>query len=277
MQQKLLLILLVVFIGNTGFSQSKIEKAEESLKQNDDSNSEVKFEGNDNASTNSDTSLLEETIGRLFVEIFAYTAYGILIESPFEKDSPSSSATLTKHPYFNSNNGNYSYEWDDHSAVGRTTISSRYIFENSRLDGNHLNINFRFYNKLALEMDYLQLWEHNPNFGYHTLALYTALAKYHRVRTKRFDGWWGIGASYVDGNVDDFGFTLGLGAEIFLGKPISIETNFNHTFINNNSINKFNALINYHIKQYKLNGGYESLKIGSQYFSTISFGLGMSF
>ncbi|WP_406685641.1 hypothetical protein N1F78_07955 [Seonamhaeicola sp. MEBiC1930] len=278
MLQKLLLLLFFL-ISFASLSQSKIQKSEESLKK--DSSSSYTTAQSSCSNSDDDESfgrvLFAETIGRVFISIFAHTAYGILVETPFEKNNPSSSAILTKQPYFKSNIGNYNYEWNNSSAVGRTTISSRYVFENSTLNGNHLNADLRFYNKLALELNYLQLWENHPNFGHHTLAIYTALAKYHRVRTKQFDAWWGIGTSYVDGNVDSLGFTIGLGAEIFFGKPISLECNFNHTLLNDNSFNKFNALINYHINQYKLNTGYESLKIGNQKFSTVSLGISLSF
>jgi len=47
--------------------------------------------------------------------------------------------------------------------------------------------------------------------------------------------------------------------------------------INNETVNKFNALLNYHKKRYKFSGGYEHLKIGSQDFSTITLGVGLSF
>lgn len=276
MTKKLLVSILFMSISYLGLSQSKIEKAEESLKKQKSSIKTDSISINENNDSLGET-LVKETVGRLFVNIFAYTAYGLLVETPFEKDSPSSNAILTKHPYFNSNNGNYGYDWDDNSAVGRTTISSRYIFENSRINGNHFNVGMRFYNKIALELDYLQLWENNHNFGHHTLAIYTALAKYHRVRTKKVDAWWGAGATYVDGNVDNFGFTIGLGTQVFLEKPISLESNFNHTLINNSSLSKFNGLINYYMKQYKINAGYEYLDIGNQSFSTFSLGLGVSF
>lgn len=279
MQQKLGLILILIFTFSIGFSQSKIEKSESSLKkQNSKASNSTKRDHN--LSNDNDTfgeMLLTETLGRLAIDLIAYSVYGILVEMPFERDSPSGSAILTKRPYFNSNRGNYSYNWNDYSAVARTTVLSKYIFENTQLDGHHLNVDIRFHNRLALELDYLQLWENNPNFGYETLAIYTALIKYHRIRTRQFDGWWGLGTSYVDGNVDDFGFSLGFGAEIFLGKPISIETNYNQIFINNSSINKFNVSLNYYMRQFKLNGGYQSLKIGDQRFKTPTIGLGISF
>ena len=56
---------------------------------------------------------------------------------------------------------------------------------------------------MSLETDYLQLWEENNNFGNNSLAFYTTLIKYNRVRTEKFNAWWGLGATYVDGNIDD--------------------------------------------------------------------------
>lgn len=270
-------ILFALFV-TFSFSQSKIKKAEESLKKN--KNTSIKTTSTTSrhkTSSYTDGGFLENTFGRFFAELFLYTTYGTLIESPFEGNDPNRKASLTKHPYFNSNNGNYTYKKNESFAIGRTTISSRYFFENSRIDGNHLNIDIRFFNRLALEVNYLQLWENNTNFGNHSLAIYTSLIKYHRVRSQKFDAWWGLGASYTDGNIDELGFTYGLGAEVFLGKPISLESNFNQTLINNETINKFNGFLNYYISQYKIIGGYESLKIGSQKFSNITFGLGVSF
>ncbi|WP_248724901.1 hypothetical protein [Seonamhaeicola sp. ML3] len=279
MFHKYTLIFLFISISIAASGQSKLEKAEESLKEREKT-SRTKSKRSNSTSDSDDNLgeiLVKETIGRLAINLFAYTLYGVLIETPFEKDHPSSNAILTKQPYSNANIGNYDYQWNDFSAVGRTSISSRYIFENTTLDGNHLNLDMRFYNKLALELDYLQLWENNPNFGYHTLAIYTALVKYHRIRRKTFDGWWGVGTSYVDGSVNQLGFTFGLGAEAFITKPISIESNFNFTAINGSSITQFYGLINYYINQYKVCAGYERLNIGDQKFSTTSIGLGMSF
>jgi hypothetical protein len=134
----------------------------------------------------------------------------------------------------------------------------------------------KFLKRWGLELDYLQLWEERVNSENNALAIYTALAKYHRVRTERFNAWWGLGAAYVDGNVNELGFTYGLGVEWFFVKPLSLESNFNQTLINNHSVNKFNALLNYHKKQYKFTAGYEHLKIGSVGFSNVSLGVGVT-
>ena len=141
----------------------------------------------------------------------------------------------------------------------------------------HLNLETRFLKRVSLETGYLQLWEYNPNFGTDNLALYTMLGKYYRVRSEKFDAFWGLGVSYVDGAVDEFGFTYGIGAEWFFSRPLSVEINFNQTFINSQTVNKLNALLNYHYKQYKFIGGYEHLKIGNQDFSNATLGLSIFF
>lgn len=275
MKQLVLLISVYLISFNVSYGQGKLQKAENSLKEKENSGSTTYSN-----STNNDDSggnFFAETIGYLLLDAFLYTTYYAFIESPLEYNTPSTNAYLTKYPYLKSNKGNYSYDWDKTTPIARLKLSSRYVFESNRIKGNHLNFDFRFSKRLAVEANYLQLWENSTNFGYNSLAFYTALLKYHRVRTEKLDVWWGVGASYVDGEVNELGFTYGLGAELFFAKPLSLESNFNQTLINNGTINKFNVLLNYHQKQYKFTGGYEHLKIGSQPFSMLTFGVGIFF
>ncbi|WP_299218819.1 hypothetical protein [uncultured Aquimarina sp.] len=271
----ILFILFLSFFTYQGNSQGKLEKAEKSLsKKEGGSSSQSRY---NNSSSDSENSFVADTFGELFVSIFWGITYGLVFETPIEKEHLANDASITKYPYYNKTKGNYSYEWGDDTEVFRTTISNRFIAENGKLYGNHLNGEIWFLKRISLEGDYLQLWEENTNFGDNSLAMYTALAKYHRVRTERFNAWWGIGAAYVDGEVDELGFTYGLGAELFFAKPLSVEAVFNQTFINNRTVNKFTGSLNYHVDRYKISGGYEHLKIGNQDFSMFSIGVGISF
>ncbi|MFV9549862.1 hypothetical protein [Algibacter sp. PT7-4] len=276
--KRITLVFLITVIFNTfSYSQGKIKEAEDSLNDSKSNNSSSYKSTNYTDSYNdSESSFLEDVFAEFFIKIFAYTAYGIAFESPFETDNKASSAFLTKHPYNNSNTGNYIYAWNEDTEIFTTTLTNQFIFETNRLYGNHINADMRFLKRWGLELDYLQLWEENLNFGNNALAIYTALAKYNRVRTERFNAYWALGAAYVDGEVDRLGFAYGLGAEYFFVKPFSIEANFNQTLINNNSINNFNALLNLHRKQYKFSAGFEHLKIGSVGFSNVSLGVGVS-
>ncbi|GAA4804612.1 outer membrane beta-barrel protein [Litoribaculum gwangyangense] len=278
MKRILLSICFLFFIGVSSFSQSKIEKAEKSLKKKEKTTENTKSNHNNSRNNhNSEGDFLTEVVGEIIVQAFAYSIYAVAIESPFEMENKASNAYITKHPYYKSNKGNYIYDWSEDITFFRTDLSTRYISENSKLKGMHLNLEMHFLKRIAIEGDYLQLWENNPNFGYDNLAIYTSLAKYYRVRSEKFDAWWGLGASYIDGSVNEFGFTYGLGAEWFIAKPISAEVSYNQTLINDESINKFNGLLNYHFKQFKIIGGYEHLRIGNQNFSTVTLGTGFFF
>ena len=270
---------LIFFTAINGYSQSKIKKAENSLNKDEEktttSNRNEHKNRNDNDAGGD--NFFADAIAELLLKSVLYASYYTLVESPPERDYNASQAFITKYPYYNSKKGNYSYDWGENTDVFRTLLSGRYVSENSRIKGAHLNLDMRFLKRIGFEADYLQLWENSPNFGSDNLAIYTALAKYHRVRTEKFDAWWGLGGSFVDGQVDRFGFSYGLGAELFFAKPISLESNFNQTFINTETVNKLNILINYHTKRYLFTGGYEHLKIGNQKFATITIGTGVFF
>ncbi len=265
----------LILCFNSIQGQGKLEKAEESLtkKERANYNNSRSYDDDDY----DDDSVLADTFGSLIVDLVLYLSYYTIVETPIENEYRASNASITRYPYLNSKKGNYAYDWGDDTKPFRATLSNRYISENNKLYGNHLNLNMRFLKRAGLEVDYLQLWEENTNFGNNTLAIYSAIGKYHRIRTERFDAWWGLGATYVDGAVDEFGFTYALGAEWFFVKPFSLEANFNQTFINDNTVNKLPVILNYHVNRYKFSGGYQYLKIGSQSFSTFFAGIGISF
>jgi len=276
---KITVVLFLIF-QHASYSQGKITKAEEDLnKENSTTSRSHSINKSTTTYNNNDSegSFLSDVIGGLFIQLFAYTAYGVAIESPFEINHKASGAYLTKHPYSNTNTGKYSYDWNDNTEIFTTTISNRLIYESNSVYGNHLNLDIRFLKRIALELDFLQLWEQNTNVQRNSLGIYTALAKYNRVRTERFNASWGLGAAYVAGHVNKLGFTYGLSAELFFAKPLSLESNFTQTLVNSETINKFNGLLNYHKKQYKYILGYEHLQIGSVPFSNATVGFGISF
>ena len=273
------LMLCIVFMFLTaqiGFAQSKLGRAEDSLNEKRDRGG-TSSERN-SSSFDDDDNPFVAAIAYYVAEAVLAVSYYTLIESPSEFESNSSLAGLTKYPYYSVNKGNYTYDLEtEETSFFRAGISSRYISENNNLKGMHLNLDMRFLKRLGVEVDYMQLWEDNPNFGKDNLAIFSLLAQYHRVRTQKFDVKWGVGTSYVAGNVNQFGFAYGLGSELFFSKPLSLEINFNQTFINTETINKFNGLLNYHVDRYKFTGGYEHLRIGNQNFSMVSVGVGVFF
>ncbi|WP_299313488.1 outer membrane beta-barrel protein [uncultured Aquimarina sp.] len=274
MKRTVFFSLLLFIISSSSFSQGKLEKAEKGLSKN---NNYYSSPSNSRTSSSSsyDNNSLWGGLAMVFIEIGLYATYYGLIESPTEQEHRASNAFITKHPYHSSNRGNYAYNWDGDTNLSRITLTNRFIAENSELYGNHLNADFRFLRRLSIEADYLQLWENNTFFGNNSLATFTFLAKYHRVRTERFNAYWGMGATYIGGDVEELGFTYGIGAEYFFAKPLSLELNYNQTLINTRSSDKLNFSLNYHIDRFKVTGGYEYLRIGGIGFSTFSVGVGI--
>lgn len=278
MQKTFLIVLLFFIVSQSNYAQGKLEKAEKSLTSSSKKSRYNSSRSNSrNSNNSSDDHEIFVDLFLVFGEIMLYATYFSLIESPAEYEEKGSTASITKFPYFNSKKGNYAYDWGDDTTIFRTTITNRFIVENRKLYGNHFNVDLRFLKRIGAEVDYLQLWEENTNFGKNSLAFVTLLAKYHRIRTEKFNLYWALGASHIGGDIDLLGFTYGLGAELFFANPLSIETNFNQTLITTGTINKLNALLNYHTGRYKFSVGYEHLNIGNIDLSTYSAGIGVSF
>jgi len=278
MKQSSFCLFIVLLFFQHNFGQGKLDKAEKSLKKsieqiNWDNNTSYPSRNSNSYPDNDNPILLG--LGRLLVEVGLYVTYYTLVETPIERKRAASTAFITKYPYFNSKKGNYSYEWGVDTGLFTASFRNNFIVENSKLYGNHFSTELRFFKRISLETDYLQLWEQNTFFGDNSLAIFTAFAKYHRIRTEKFNAYWGIGTSYIAGEVKELGFTYGLGAEYFFATPMSIEANFNQSSFKYDTTTKFNTLLNYHIDRFKLSGGYESFSIGAVNFSTFSIGMGI--
>lgn len=265
MKQVIICIALLCFAETSVHSQTQIERSESSLKQSSERSQ---------SDSDDDITIIDKI--EFFGKAFFYF-YDVLFEFPSEVEGRASQASITKYPYYRSKKGNYNYELDDNQSVFRTELVGRYVSESNDLKSLDLNVDLRFVKRLGLVLGYRQLWEKNTEFGNDHLALYSMLLNYHRVRTEPFDLWWGIGTSYIDGTVNQFGFTYGIGAELFFAKPLSLGVNFNQTFINSETINKFDILFNYHINRYKATGGFDQLKIGTQKFTSLTLGVGVVF
>lgn len=274
---KSLFIISLLMLSLTVFGQGKIDKAEKSLKKEEQSSSFSTWQtGVSNSRDNddfTDNPLLQE-LSFLILKGASLVTYGFLFESPFEMNQKGHNASLTQFPYINKQKGNYSYTNDNTKEVA-ILLENNFVMEDKSFYGNDLKTELRFLKRFAIELEYLQLWENAPDINNNSLAMYQALAKYYRIRTEKFDAWWALGASYVDGTIDQVGFSYGLGGSLFVAHPLSIGVNFDQTFINSNTINKLNALLNYHKGRGKISTGYQHLKLGSVRVPMLSFGIGL--
>ncbi|WP_158839686.1 hypothetical protein [Polaribacter sp. L3A8] len=280
MHRKFLLIAVLIFsINTTLFSQEgKLDKGKKSLNRTNYSNSGGK-KSTKNTNSSGNTSNNDDTINP-FVGIvwglFAYTVYGAFVETPWEVNGRMHDAEFSNYAYKENRYGNFIYTDSTNYNITRFDITNNFVIENKNLYGNNFGLNFRFLKRFAVDLDYLYLSE-KVNGKRDSFSLYSALLKYHRIRTQRFDAWFGLGMMYVANEVNKTGFGLGVGAELFIAKPISLDFFHKWTNINNQEVHKTKLLLKYHIQNYQISSGYEHFKIGVSKINAFSIGVGASF
>jgi opacity protein-like surface antigen len=277
MCKKILLISLFLFsFSNILVSQEgKLDKGKKSLKDQKSTGNKGKRTSKTSSSTHNDPPI-ENPLARILWFAFAYTAYGVVIETPWEFNGSMHDAEISNYPYKEHRYGNFIYTDSTNYNITRFDVTNNFVRENGNLYGNNLGVNFRFLKRFALELEHLYLSE-KVNNTTDNFSLYSALLKYYRIRTQRFDAWFGLGVMHVGNDVDKTGFGLGFGAELFVAKPISIDFSHKWTSINQQEVHKTKLLLKYHIKNYHISSGYEHFKIGVSKIKAFSIGVGARF
>lgn len=268
---------LILILGMSLFSYAqngKLKEAKESLKDNTTTTTSSSSSSSRTSSSRRSTSSFDSgnpLLDLSFLIAFNLT-YGIVVESVFELNSRMHSAQISTPDQY----GNFVYNDTNDFALARLDISNAIVIEDKNLYGNNLNLNFRFAKRFDLEAGYLQLIE-KVNGQTEGFSLVTSMVNYHRVRTQRFDLWFGLGAMYVANDVKKFGFAYGAGAELFIVKPISILASYKGSSINSQEVSKSKILLNYHLKKYRISSGYEHFSLGVSNIEAFSLGFRFSF
>jgi len=275
------LAVLVLFLFSTiGFSQTRLNRAKQDL--NKDKSSPSSYSSS-SSSDNDDSDFWEILLLEAFIEPVVYVggfvSYGLLIETKWEREGQMHFAEFTPYPYANGKSGNFMYEpefTDENLTPVRFDINNSLVKTDSKLYGNHLNLDFRFEKRFSINAGYLQLFEESLS-GKESFSLFNVSFNYYRIRTPRFVLWYGPGVSYVANDVNRFGFTLNVGAEWFIANPISLFANHKHAFLGSNSIDVFESRLKYHLNRYNISGGYERYQLGKVPISNFGVGVGVSF
>ncbi|WP_299054419.1 hypothetical protein [uncultured Polaribacter sp.] len=283
MTRKVFVLFLFFITSTVTLSQTgKLAKGKQSLKEN--RSVKPTFSSSTTKATSSKRSQREynEDLGfgfllkELFVKLFAYTAYGLVVESPFEKESKMHDAELSNYPYKQAYFGNYIYTDSINYNITRLDVYTSYVKENNNLSGVNLGVDFRFLKRLSLGVHFTELKEKTIT-GKESFSSFSSLLKYHRIRTQKIDAWFGLGFLHVGNNVNNSGFAFGLGADWFVTKPVSIRVSHKWANINKREVNNLKLLLKYHINRYHIASGYEHFKIGPSKINTFSVGIGASF
>lgn len=283
MYKQLLFVILLFTVIFNGFSQEgKLSKAKESLTSSSTTNtsssssSNSKSKRNTRVSNDDDESYFGSFFAGIFIKLFAYTAYGVAIESPWEMKGRMHDAEIAYYPYKNNKYGNFIYTNTTNYALIRFDVYNHFFIENNNLYGNDLGVDVKFLKRFSLDMNYTTLQEKIANKN-DSFNLFSALLKYHRIRTQRLDAWFGLGFRSVFNNVNETRFLLGFGGELFIGKPISLAGSHKWATVNQQSVRNTKLHLKYHIKNYRITTGYEQYVLGVSKINAFSMGVEASF
>jgi hypothetical protein len=286
MQKKLIVLSLLFFIFYCPvYSQGgTLEKAKESLKStssNASSGASIikNKKGSRTLSENdedNDASFFSLIFRDILWGIAKYTVYGVAIESTFEREGRMHSAEISNYPYKEATYGNFVYTDATNYNITRFDVYNHFLIENKKLYGNDFGVDFRFLKRLALDVNYTTFQE-NINGKKDSFNMFSTLLKYHRIRTQRFDAWFGLGFRHIFNAVNKTRFLLGFGGEIFVTKPLSLIASYKWATVNSQSVRNTKLLLKYHVKNYRIAAGYAHYKLGVSKINAFSIGVEASF
>lgn len=275
MKKRYFSLALLIFSFTTASAQNKLEKSKSEL------NSGSKNSSGSSSSKPSGESSDEDDIG-FFGELFIYMTFGIFkygfIGDYNNEDHLDSN--LTPYPFYNGKSGNYENADTDtvQKIRSRIDIENKFIYNNSRLLGNHLEVKARPFQYFYVQADYRELFEFNKvhNTTNNLSLLHLNLA-YDRIRLEKFNLGWNLGVSYIGNEVNKFGFSYGLSADYFMTNQISFSGSQQWSRMNGLPVNALELQSKYHKRNYFFTLGYERLKIATPTYNFITIGGGIYF
>jgi len=285
-----LIFLLLISLASSSFGQGKLGRAKDSISGK--SSSHEKSSSNDYSSDSDSGGFLFNFFGNLIIGMFtappdeSYSTdysfqnndvdlqwlYDITLGIPIGHLEP---RCFYLYPYAEGQHGEYDTVGTFYETKRSVLLISNTAVVQPDVIGNDFNLNWRFIPEMGLEFDHLHFVDiigEREELGFTSFML-----NFYRIRERKVTGYWGIGGNYAGSGVNSWGFTYHLGLDIFVGQPTSLGTSWKQSFINESTVNEFQAMIKYHIKRLEIRGGFNDFKIGSENFPGAAFGLGYRF
>jgi len=185
---------------------------------------------------------------------------------------------FTPIPYENNQYGEYA-KFDKNDEAYRVNLfqaSVNYSSGKYRINGLHVNLEYRFSDLIGITVRHNHFYEKNFD-EIENLNLSGLTFDYYRIREEYISAWWSLGISYLANEVNSVGFRYGIGARIFVKKPISVLLSWQQDFINSEIINESKINVDYHLKKLNLFVGYNFYNITSIKTPSVTIGLRYKF
>jgi len=196
--------------------------------------------------------------------------YGILIESFLEKDTPMHDAELTPYPFFNPEEGNYTY---DKERVGfRVESFGSFITDTHHNFDGEIGGKIRFLKRVSVDLSYTHLPEIHElagDFQSQTRLMFN----YYRIRTRRFELWYGLGALFSENKKYNPAVSFNVGAELFLPPKLSVSGQGDWGYFEQGIVKNYQLQLNYHLSRWRLFAGLKNYRIIGYHLNTLQAGL----
>lgn len=278
-----LFIIVYLLFSAITFGQSRIEESKKELNQKSSdatTNAEKTVsssESRSSYSSNNDT-VLETLLSEVVLEVILYSTYGLVKHGVIGdyKNEKHLKNTLSKAPYYDGVYGNYKDSLQDNHF--RIDLENAFMYDTKNMMGNHFKAKIRPSKYFYIKTDFRQLFEKNLMRNvFDQLALYDVNLCYDRVRLSRFNLGWTLGGSYIASGVDKGSISIGVNADYFLRRNISLYGSAQWCSIRGLPVNYYELQGKFHQKRGFISLGYEYLAIGSPTYKFTTAGLGIYF
>ncbi|QEE48667.1 hypothetical protein FUA48_03500 [Flavobacterium alkalisoli] len=262
---------LIIVTG--GYSQNKLDKSKNELNQQKDLNTAAPQSSSSSSGNggDGDGSILLELLGKIALFTVGMSTVGHYgVENHLHNE-------LTEYPFYISEHGNYFDPFlHENGNINnfRFDVKDKFLYNNGNLFGNHLEAKLRPFQYFYIKADYYQLFEFQEHSS-DNLSLFYFNLGYDRIRLKRFNLGWTLGASYIANDVNKFGFSFGANAEYFCKRNISFLAGAKWSFINEKPVNAFEIEGRFHRKNYFISVGFEHLDIATPNYNFATLGGGI--
>lgn len=259
----------ILLLFSLNGSSQKIDQSKKELNQK-----ETNTQNTTQSSTNhSRRSNFNDSNDNLFTDLFLYLSFYALFGN--HQIEGHLSNELTPYPYADGNSGNYKDEAQN--TIFRLDIENSFLTEklgsNFSSYGNHFKLKGRLKQYLYGQFDQISLFE-KYNGKSASLPIYQFNLGYDRLRFKKFNLGFLIGATHIGSTVNKTALNFGLHADAFVTKNYSLDSTIHWSFINGETFKTFDLKGKYHRKNLFFAIGYEHLQIATPTYNYLTTGLG---
>lgn len=272
------LIVIGMFFSILCSGQSKLDIAKKRLSNRTETST---------ASNNSDDSYSEDSDDKdltfsqkiaqfLFIELIAKPVYhGTKYVLVGDADNVS---VYNPTPYADDTGGEYMSFYDGDTAydfnLNLLQTSLSYTSGQFNINGLHAEAEYRFNDLHGVTVKYDRFTERH--FGKtETLEIGGITYNHYRIRNERISAWWSLGlAGVTDANS---GLRYGVGARVFIKKPLSILVSWQQDLMAHETINEAKFQLDYHWKKMSFFAGFNHFNIARVRVPSMVIGLRYKF